>query len=373
MERSPSSISRFLQAPPGARPLPEGRFRQVSVPRVRNPSSISGSQGDTMNRATRRFPRTMQARLLVSACLLCLATSTSAGAVDPCSRFVELQPNETLRGSADGARVRDCFRIELSEPGLLTLDVSSSAGADVEPWLELPASRETGRPDVARYRVLEKRPAGVVAEIEAPGSVFLFVRPEDPERSLPDYKLRSAFVGTATTVVEGIVFCLLDPGGRSRSGKSVDEEECEVIELGSLELGHELLLTASCGLGEVDDHGNTFPCATPLASFPSLEAHDAGPAEIAVVGTLGSPNDDQDFFTFELAEEKVVEIVVRGSVPGHLTLYDGRGLRLGSWGTGRSFSRLVRNLPAGRYTLRLRGDLDGEDEYVLSLKDLGSW
>ena len=77
-------------------------------------------------------------------------------------------------------------------------------------------------------------------------------------------------------------------------------------------------LAELCREGEVDDHGDTFTCATPL----HLNKEAVG--EIA-----NGWGDDEDFFRFRLREPRTVEIQSGGFADTVGELYDRYGNRLG--------------------------------------------
>ncbi|MCP3964587.1 MAG: hypothetical protein GY719_42705 [bacterium] len=313
---------------------------------------------------------------ILTGLLLLAAGNAPAEARSLCSASDELALNTTHRSPWGAGASRDCYRLSIPAPGILTLDVSAPSSPEAEPRLDFLGESAPEGQGAGRYRLLEQRPRGVIVEVEAPGTFFLTVASEDPEQPLAGYKLRNAFVGEDIATPAGIVFCdpVLpeSPGGedsftprRFDEGTALltkavdDDEDDEVWEL-SLGPDHPALRRlVSCGLGEVDDHGDTALCATLLA------------VDGSAAGTLGNAvGDDEDFFTFDLDRQRTVEIKVLEAAAGHVSLYNIQGLRLGASSASAPAARLVRTLPPGRYYLRVQSLWGSEEAYVLSLEVL---
>ncbi len=110
---------------------------------------------------------------------------------------------------------------------------------------------------------------------------------------------------------------------------------------GSYQLG--VRFFAPCAQGELDDHGDTPLCATPVELGGSA------------AGELGNGmGDDEDFFTFVLEAQRTVEIELGEGFAGHLTLYDNAAQRLEAGCCGEA-GRIVRTLGPGRYYVRVGG------------------
>lgn len=139
-----------------------------------------------------------------------------------------------------------------------------------------------------------------------------------------------------TPVVRSEVYCLrLNPESGS-----------------SLEL--HLQLTDICQLGpNVDDHGNSFACASEIAPGTSL-------AGVMATG-------DRDVFAFSLAAGETVDIEGAAAVSGQL--FDAAGNLLASEedrGSGLGFL-ISETLAAGRYFVRVNGPGGTQGAYTLSL------
>lgn len=106
------------------------------------------------------------------------------------------------------------------------------------------------------------------------------------------------------------------------------------------------------------DQGDTAFCAAPLT------------AGVSASGAIdNATDDDDDFFTFVLGSQKTVEIESSGSVDTFGSLYDKQGTLIATdddEGSGSNF-RLVKNLTAGRYFVRVEGVDAGEGSYGLDL------
>ncbi len=121
-------------------------------------------------------------------CLLALALLPAIPGPAAAETAASLALDTTWRGGPlrDGA---DRFRLDVPEPGLLTLHVSAPVGAETLPTVEVLG-------DVER---LYQSPASLVMAVPAAGAIFVAVAPEDPERPLERYQLRNAFTACAAS------------------------------------------------------------------------------------------------------------------------------------------------------------------------------
>lgn len=110
--------------------------------------------------------------------------------------------------------------------------------------------------------------------------------------------------------------------------------------------------TDVCHLGDLDDHGDSFLCATPLTV-------GSGSSTSPVSGeiTSSSTTADGDMFSFELSSSATVTIESSGSTDVTATLYDADGAEIASDDNGGSSPnfRIVESLAAGRYYVRVEG------------------
>ena len=110
-----------------------------------------------------------------------------------------------------------------------------------------------------------------------------------------------------------------------------------------------LLLTA-------DDHGDERSSATPVA-LPSVTG-----GRITGQDGLSGSHADVDYFRFEVAETREVEIRTTGNLDSAGTLFDGEGVALGqsaAWGRHDFNFRIRRTLSAGTYYVSVSGQRDG--------------
>ncbi len=117
-----------------------------------------------------------------------------------------------------------------------------------------------------------------------------------------------------------------------------------------------LQLTDICRLGpNVDDHGNSFACATEIAAGTSL------------AGALTAG--DRDVFAFSLAAGGTVEIEGAGGAAVSGQLFDAAGNLLATEedrGSGLGFL-IAETLAAGGYFVRVTGPGGAQGTYALSL------
>jgi len=114
----------------------------------------------------------------------------------------------------------------------------------------------------------------------------------------------------------------------------------------------EATFTDACHLGETDDHGGSFLCATPV------EVDDEDPASGEI--TVPSSGDDYDMFTFVLTSTATVNIESAGSTDVAASLYGASGVLLESDdndGPDANF-QIVRSLEPGHYYVRVEGAND---------------
>lgn len=104
-----------------------------------------------------------------------------------------------------------------------------------------------------------------------------------------------------------------------------------------------------CHLGDVDDHGDSFICATPVTVDGS---------SVSGAITSSSTIDDIDRFTFVLSSAATVSIKSTGSTDVEADLHDGNGSLLASdddSGTTSPNFKITQALAAGRYYVRVKG------------------
>lgn len=129
---------------------------------------------------------------------------------------------------------------------------------------------------------------------------------------------------------------------------------------GSLTIEIDATFTDACHLGNTDDHGDSFLCATSIAIDGSANG------AISVPGSTS----DYDVFTFSLNSTTTLTLESSGSTDVAGNLYDVGGVLLESNdnGAGSPNFRIVRSLNPGRYYLRVQGVSD-DGSYSVSVAD----
>ena len=295
--------------------------------------------------------QTIRYRLLT--CLLTLALLPAIPGPAAAEATVSLPLDTTWRGGPlrNGA---DRFRLDVPEPGILTLDVSAPADAETPPTVEVLG-------DVA---LLYQSPASLVVAVPAPGAVFVTIASEDSERPLERYKLRNAFTARAAGFDKDVAERREDddpPPSSPVAGTppGFDKDVAERRE------DDDPPPFVSCSPDGADDHTDTPLCATPL-----------DPGRVAGGELDNAFGDDEDYFTFVLTGQQTVAIAAAGEDEDVLgVLYDARGQRLTVDGRGQlgGEPRLVRTLAAGRYFVRVESLYPRAGSYTLSVTPLKSF
>lgn len=110
-----------------------------------------------------------------------------------------------------------------------------------------------------------------------------------------------------------------------------------------------------CHLEGMDDHGDSFLCATAL----TLEQSASGEIDNSLTA------DDLDLFSFELGSADTVSIASTGTTDVAASLYDEDGVLIDSDDNGGSSPNfeIVQSLGAGRYYVRVEGAGTAEGSY----------
>jgi Bacterial pre-peptidase C-terminal domain len=160
----------------------------------------------------------------------------------------------------------------------------------------------------------------------------------------------SAYVGTGQGELQAILpagyHCIEVAPGPGAD----DEDEIEIA----------ASFTDACHLGDPDDHGDSFLCATPI------DVDDTASGEI-------SASSDHDVFTFTLTSTATLAIESTGATDVAASLYDDQGVLLEADDNdgpndGVNF-QIVRSLSAGRYYVRIEGVSD-EGAYGLGVSEV---
>jgi hypothetical protein len=161
----------------------------------------------------------------------------------------------------------------------------------------------------------------------------------------------SAYVGTGLGTLQAVI-----PAG----------DHCIQVAPGPDAEGNfevEATFTDACHLGETDDHGGSFLCATPV----EVDAEDPAEGEI----TVPSSGDDYDMFTFVLTSTTTLAIESAGDTDVAASLYDANGVLVeadDNDGPDANF-QIVRSLDPGHYYVRIEGANDTGD-YELSVSSV---
>ncbi len=307
--------------------------------------------------------------------LLTVTPALEAG--ESCEGATPMELVGSLRAFAASGESYD-LRLDVPTPGILSLDASVPGLAGPEPSLGFVAGGCGPSPVSSQPLLLERSASHLVAAVASPGSYLVRLSASDPRRPLADFKLRSGFVpdeignvsaknGDDDDVIE------IEADGLGYAGGNVlSEEDDDVIEIeadGSSYPGSgpgrslHSKLHQLCRSGEVDDHGDSFTCATFL-----------GPGQRGS-GEIGNGwGDDIDMFRFRLggrseADLQTVEIETAGEVDTLGGLYDHLGQRLdraAGGGEGANF-RIVTTLRPGTYFVRVEGASGAGGFYTLSV------
>jgi hypothetical protein len=293
-----------------------------------------------------RSPQAVFRSVLVAGLLVLTSPgyATTIGDDVSCSDAVAVDLNGSLRGYGDRPGEPLIVELAVPSPGILSVDVAVPGTAAAAKLGFAGCAPKVG-PEPA---VLERSTTHLVLAAEDPGTYFFRLAAEDPRQPLADFKLRTGF----------------SPDADDSFAKDEDDEELEYEPNPLLYEGPEESRSLAarihelCSSGEVDDHGDSFPCAT--LTSPGRQA----------AGEIGNGwGDDGDVFLFVVAgpEPRTVEIETAGGVDTFGVLYDRSGQRLAAsagGGRGENF-RLVRTLAPGAYFVRVEGRHGAEGLYSL--------
>jgi hypothetical protein len=272
------------------------------------------------------------------------------------------------------------LRIEVPAPGVLSLDASVPGSSPAVPVL-VPVSASCGGVPSARPVVLERTMASLLLGIETPGDYVFRLTSMDPAKTLSEVKVRSGhssfddedeieedadpFAGGGVSSFDDEDEIEEDADPFAGGGVSSFDDEDEIEEdADPFAGGAPGPMAALCGTGEVDDHGDTFACATTLA-----------PGRTVAGEVANDWGDDVDVFRFVLPGSPAVdlwrvELVTTGATETQGALFDRRGWsRLARSGGGRGGNfRLVQVLRPGVYYVRVEGAQGAEGPYGLRLE-----
>jgi len=305
-------------------------------------------------------------RLVFLAGLLAAAPAGYAGSIEggeqkPCAVATPVDLNSSLRLYGDPQGEPLFVKLEVPSAGILSIDVAVPGTAPAEPKLGFVGSG-CGVPEMRSEPVVLERSATHLVLVAQDSGPHLFrVASEDPLLPLHELKLRTGFVPDAA------------PGQPWPKGGE-DEEEIEIEPNPLVYAGEDesrslhAKLHELCRWGELDDHGDSFPCATLLSPGQGM------------VGEIGNDRgDDSDVFRFVLGSPQETQlrtlvIETTGDLDTFGVLYDRSGQRLekaDGGGSGSNF-RIVRTLGPGTYFVRVEGRDGVQGRYALRV-EASSW
>lgn len=295
--------------------------------------------------------------------------------------------NHSLRIPGHEGTTARTFEIEVPWPGTLTLDVAVRGPAPTEPMLDFLGQDRAGA--VAErnpFAYVTRSAASLVLAVRVPGSYLFRIAAQDPRASLEEVKLITGFLDEATDEERhgGLkdedesedepepnpqpvrfdpcpspadVFLLKDEDESEDEPEPNPQPASVDLSRGSATLRSKL--DAVCRSGEIDDHGDTFLCATALC--PGRE----------IAGEIRNGwGDDHDLFRFALTEQQTIVIETTGFIDTFGGLYDRYGHRLGRADDGGSHEnfRIAKTLSPGIYFIRVEGRDGAEGIYSLTLE-----
>lgn len=286
--------------------------------------------------------------------------------------------NNTVRGH--GGDESDVFAVEVPEAGIVSVELVVAVSAPAEPKLALVDSvcRGTGRewPEISSgsehygLTILARSVSRLLLAVREPGTYLFRVAAQDPLLPLGSYRFTTGFVALDLAIFD----FQSSPEEEVIQIEPKGDPDDEVIEIDpDSDLWYEVpLLTVPlgksrgdgrglCRAAEIDDHADTFICATRL--MPGQE----------VAGEIGNCwGDDVDVFYLILEgspEETLwtLSVETMGDADTFGGLYDRHGHRLATdddGGHGGNF-RVVKALAPGLYFVRVEGGHSAEAAYAL--------
>jgi len=268
--------------------------------------------------------------------------------------------NGTVRGHGGGGP--SIVAVEIPEAGIVSVELTAPA-ALAEPKLALVSSACATPWGNCGPTILSRSVSGLLLAVGKPGTYLFGVAAQDPLVPLGSYTLTTAFV--ALDVPPPFDSKGYPAGERVKIKPKGDPDE-EVIEIDpDSDRRYELPLHAKlrelCRTVEIDDHADTFRCATRVV--PGQK----------VAGEIGNfRGDDVDVFSLVLEgspDETLWTLSVETTGDGDTlgALYDRHGHRLATdddGGHGANF-RVVKALAPGLYYVRVEGRYGAEASYAL--------
>ncbi len=306
-----------------------------------------------------------------------LLAPSSASAFEPsCINTTSMPLNDSFRSGENIPGTSRFFELEIPSAGLVTLDVATPATDGVEAKLGF-FGRGCSEPSsfAGETDVIERTPSRLTLIADAPGTYIFAVAAQDPRSPLGRYQLTAGFVATETLdrrsfdrrrEEDGEDDDELEIEPDLKDGEDDDELEIEPDAKAAMPADPWFLDDAPlspawhlCRQLELDDHGDTFACATRLRP------------ESEVVGEISNAwGDDQDLFLLVLTETRTVEVATAGAADTFVSLHDRHGHLLAADDDGgkHESSRIVKTLSAGLYFVRVEGSHTAEGLYTLQVE-----
>ena len=316
-----------------------------------------------------------------TAILILLGTGVSSAHTEGtlCSDAEISDVNSTLRLYGNNDLERQCFVTEVPSSGLLMLEAAVPSTAAVEPRLDVLGHRcDSAIGAAPSARTLTRIANRQLLEVSQPGAFQFCVTPQDPEKTLDDYRVFNHFVAADFAKDDGNEHepdpdpfagsngCRVavasaftkDDGNEHEPDPDPFGGPTKPCDRRSLEKTREL-----CKAQQVDDVADTALCATWI---------DSGKGVIAEIGN--SWRDDSDWYTFDVGTLTTIHIESFGSTAVLGGLYSDGGLLLATGqdaGPEGNF-RMVKTLSPGRYFVQVTGSAGSEGRYGLSVNSIAT-
>lgn len=316
--------------------------------------------------ATRNISSSLVITLLII--FLTVSAPVSAAVDARCERAFTVGTKDVLRGEGYGGDTP--VRIDVEQPGIVTLEVTAAMDGSIEPKLGTLPCGATAPGGVAT--LLSRSAKRMILAVHAPGTCFLRVAAQDPRQSLGSFRLTTGFSPRVPTVASLYTHVVNpDPDKKNFAEDPVADTHVvnpdpdSPLSATAAELDTHVVnpdpdgrSPAGCWSPIEDDHGDTAGCATAVQ------------LNSTITGTVDNAwGDDEDVFVFDLTTLCTLHIETTGEVDAVGALYDQAGHRL-TMANGDDQDaglRMAATLVPGRYMLRLGGRLGSEGSYAISV------
>ncbi len=272
-----------------------------------------------------------------------------------CEGAAPLATSGGTRGHLSHHDEEKVFVLQVTEPGILGLDLQSSGPAVTKlDFLGL----ECDPGDLESHSLLELTPNHRLLAIHQPGAYFISIRTPAPGQLPLSYRLNTHFatsdvsealknLGSTLYNIRSVVADdEVDPDPKSVvADDEVDPDPKSTLHDAKREM---------CRRGLADDHGNSFTCASLLL----LDTLTLGTVE-------GSPQGDTDLFEVHLERPATLHIALSAEPKTFAELYTREGLRVGKAQSVTDGLDLILPLVPGRYFLKLSAEPPYGGAYAL--------